>query len=161
MRQRVPSRITSSIFSVLYFFISMHNDQLQFLWWGGRLKQRRCCSGLLELSWIADSTKQVATGCCGFPERVVTSPPFYKNCCSKNGKGMDCYKSRLVKGTSSLNLLPHTWIIPLPATKQKKKQQSTVLNLKETPQTRLIIFNMACRHVKLKLLEPTHLSKGF
>jgi len=58
----------------------------RFLWWGGRLKQRRCCPGLLELSWIADSTKQVATGCCGFPERVVTSLPFIRTAVVKMGK---------------------------------------------------------------------------
>lgn len=112
-RQSVPSHIlvVSSVSHISSYPCIMIN--CRFLWWGGRLKRRRCCPGLLELSRTADSTIQAATGCCGFPERVATSLPFIRTGVVKTGKE---WTASLVKGTSSLNLLPHTWIIPLPPT---------------------------------------------
>lgn len=73
---------------------------------------------------------------------------------------MDCHKSRLVKVLLPLTSFP-THGLFLSLLPNKNKIQSIVLNFKETPQAPLVVFNMACRHVKLKLLEPTHLSKGF
>lgn len=85
-RQRVPSHIlvASSLSRISSYPCIMIN--CRFLWWGGRLKQGRCCPGLLELSWTVDSTTQAATGCCGFPERVATSLLFIRTAVVKTGK---------------------------------------------------------------------------
>ena len=85
-RQRVPSQmlVVSSLSRISSYPCIVAN--CRFLWWGGRLKQRRYCPGLLELFWIVDSTTQAATGCCGFPERVATSLPFIRTGVVKMGK---------------------------------------------------------------------------
>lgn len=133
----------------------------RFLWWGGRLKQRRYCPGLLELFWIVDSTIQAATGCCGFPERVATSLPFIRIGVVKMGKEQTAINPDQLRALLPLTSFPtHGLFLSLLPHTQKKRGPS-YRTLEETPQTQLIIFSLACRHVKLKLLEPTHLSKGF
>lgn len=85
-RQRVPTHIRIASSMSLISSYPCIKINCRFLWWGGRLKQRRCCPGLLELSRTADSTIQAATGCCGFPERVATSLPLIRTGVVVTGK---------------------------------------------------------------------------
>lgn len=135
----------------------MHKDQLQVSLVGRKTKAKKVlpwASGALLDSWLH------CYRLLWFFRKGCHFPPFCQNWCSTNGKGTDCLKSSVVKATPPLNLLPHTWIIPpslLPHTQRMVRRAGPQGD--STVSTHF--FNLACRHVKLKLLEPTHLSKGF